>query len=168
MQPTTTTTTTEEQRPMKAITTKYHGATSHRPARIIATDLDGNRSTVPADGDFPYDSAHRAAAVRLCETMRWPGADALVGGTVKHGGVMAWVFSPEQPAAHPPEQPAAASALLARALPLLVQLGDYIGNGPVDPARPDSLGTRCDLIGDIQQSLSTTNAARLMTRSDRP
>jgi hypothetical protein len=40
--------------------------------------------------------------------------------------------------------------LLRRTLPMLVQLGDHIGNGPIDPARPDSLGTRCDLIGDIR------------------
>lgn len=46
-------------------------------------------------------------------------------------------------------------ALLARALPLLVQLGDFIGNGPVDPARAESLGVRCDLIGDINDALAT-------------
>ncbi len=44
--------------------------------------------------------------------------------------------------------------LLARALPMLVQLGDYIGNGPIDPTRADSLGSRCDLIGDIHAVLA--------------
>ena len=44
--------------------------------------------------------------------------------------------------------------LLRRTLPLLVRLGDFIGNGPIDPARPASLGVRCDLIGDIKQALS--------------
>lgn len=46
-----------------------------------------------------------------------------------------------------------AMALLKRTLPLLVRLGDFIGNGEVDPDRPDSLGERCDLIGDIRQLL---------------
>jgi len=82
---------------MKAITTRYVGATDRRPARIIASDLDGNRVTVPADGDFPYDGhngAHRAAAVALCQRMDWPGGESLIGGAVKHG--MVWVF-PEPP-----------------------------------------------------------------------
>jgi hypothetical protein len=43
--------------------------------------------------------------------------------------------------------------LLRRALPMLEQLGNHIGNGPIDPARPDSLGARCDLILDIKRVL---------------
>lgn len=43
--------------------------------------------------------------------------------------------------------------LLRRALPLLVQLGDFIGNGPINADRPDSLGTRCDLIADMRAAL---------------
>lgn len=39
--------------------------------------------------------------------------------------------------------------LFRRVMPMLVRLGDFIGNGPVDPNRPGSLGARCDLIGDI-------------------
>ena len=50
-------------------------------------------------------------------------------------------------------QEAEARRLLTRALPLLVQLGDYIGNGPVNGDRLDSLGERCDLIGDIKDLL---------------
>lgn len=45
-------------------------------------------------------------------------------------------------------------AIVARVIPMLVQLGDYIGNGPIDPSRPGSLGTRCDLIGDLQALLA--------------
>lgn len=45
-------------------------------------------------------------------------------------------------------------ALLTRALPLLETLGDHIGNGPIDPNRRDSFGTRCDLILDIKEKLS--------------
>lgn len=44
--------------------------------------------------------------------------------------------------------------LLTRTLPLLVQLGDFIGNGEIDPTRPDSVGIRCDLIGDIKRVLT--------------
>jgi hypothetical protein len=59
-----------------------------------------------------------------------------------------------------PEQPTAATAreLLARVLPQLERLGDYIGNGRIDPARAGSLGERCDLIGDIKDWLATTGA----------
>jgi len=47
-----------------------------------------------------------------------------------------------------------ADALLVRVLPMLSRLGDFIGNGPLDSTRPDSLGTRCDLIGDIKDFLN--------------
>jgi hypothetical protein len=43
--------------------------------------------------------------------------------------------------------------LLRRALPLLVALGDYIGNGPVIGLRGNSLGMRCDLIADIEAAI---------------
>jgi hypothetical protein len=43
--------------------------------------------------------------------------------------------------------------LLMRALPMLRRLGDFIGNGEVDPDRPGSLGARCDLIIDIRDAL---------------
>lgn len=41
-----------------------------------------------------------------------------------------------------------------RALPLLCRLGDFIGNGPINPNRPDSLGERCDVIGDLRDALA--------------
>jgi hypothetical protein len=47
---------------------------------------------------------------------------------------------------------------MQRALPFLVKLGDFIGNGPIDHNRPDgraSLGSRCDLIGDIREFLDS-------------
>ena len=47
-------------------------------------------------------------------------------------------------------------ALLERALPLLVRLGDYIGNGPVDEKLAGSLGQRCDLILDIWNVLDSS------------
>jgi hypothetical protein len=36
---------------------------------------------------------------------------------------------------------------------MLCRLGDFIGNGELDSTRPDSLGARCDLIGDIRDLL---------------
>ena len=49
-------------------------------------------------------------------------------------------------------------ALLLRTLPLLIRLGDFIDNGPVDPTREESIGLRCDLIGDIKTALEAFDA----------
>jgi hypothetical protein len=56
--------------------------------------------------------------------------------------------------------------MLRRALPLLERLGDFIGNGEIDPQRPGSLGERCDLIGDIKSHLRTDDAAKLARLSE--
>jgi len=48
--------------------------------------------------------------------------------------------------------------LLDRALPMLCKLGDFIGNGEIDKSREDSLGARCDLIGDIKNALKPTGS----------
>jgi hypothetical protein len=80
---------------MKAITTRYIGQTDRRPARIIASDSDGNRFVVAVDSeeaDYPHDNAHRRAAVCLCKKMQWPGAETLIEGSIKHGRV--FVFPP--------------------------------------------------------------------------
>ena len=37
---------------------------------------------------------------------------------------------------------------------MLEQLGDFIGNGELDPKNPDSLGERCDLILNIKKALN--------------
>jgi hypothetical protein len=64
-------------------------------------------------------------------------------------------------------------ALLTRVLPLLERLGDFIGNGEIDPSRTASLGERCDLIGDIKDYLRgskptehTWVTARFMVRNE--
>lgn len=44
--------------------------------------------------------------------------------------------------------------LLRHALPMLEQLGDFIGNGELDPKNADSLGERCDLILKIKKALN--------------
>lgn len=46
-------------------------------------------------------------------------------------------------------------SLLRRAVPMLVKLGDFIGNGPI--TGPDSMGERCDLIGEIRAILREEN-----------
>lgn len=52
-------------------------------------------------------------------------------------------------------------ALLERTIPMLIRLGDFIGNGDVDTTRPDSLGVRCDLIGDIRAAIAQANGGAL-------
>ncbi len=75
---------------MKAITTKFLGPTNTRPARIVASDLDGNRVTISygqaGDGGM---GEFRAAADALCAKMSWPGE--LVGGAVKDGYVFVFM-----------------------------------------------------------------------------
>jgi hypothetical protein len=82
---------------MKAITTRYIGQTNHRPARIIASDSDGNRVTLPYDGltddrtDYLAlnEDPHRKAAKALCAKMGWTGR--LVAGGVKDGYVFVFL-----------------------------------------------------------------------------
>jgi len=81
---------------MKAIKTRYIGATDRRPARIIASDSDGNRITVKTDSGSthdPHDPNHRYAAIALCHKMGWPDAETLIEGGIKGGRV--FVFPPK-------------------------------------------------------------------------
>ena len=55
--------------------------------------------------------------------------------------------------------------MLARAIPLLIRLGDFIGNGELSQ-RPNSLGERCDLIGDIRRALAAQT--RVFRAKDHP
>ena len=77
---------------MKAIRTKYHGATDTRGSRISASDEDGNRVTIP----YPHElyelsgeAVHRKAAEALCEKMNWAGP--MIGGALKDGYAFVWV-----------------------------------------------------------------------------
>lgn len=78
---------------MKAIKTVYHGPTNTRGSRIVASDEDHNRISIP----FPYDldgmDAHAKAAVALCVKMKWEGV--LHGGGFKDCYV--FVFAPRKP-----------------------------------------------------------------------
>jgi hypothetical protein len=77
---------------MKAIVTKYRGPTDTRGARIIASDEDGNRVSIPYPHELSGEDVHRKAAVALCDKMRWTGADTLVCGGIKHGYVFVFPF----------------------------------------------------------------------------
>lgn len=68
---------------MKAISTRYLGATDRRGSRIVASDLDGNRVTIPYPHELSGEAVHRKAAEALCTKMQWTGA--LAGGATKHG-----------------------------------------------------------------------------------
>lgn len=77
---------------MKAIRTKYHGATNTKGSRISASDEDGNRVSIPYPHELSGGAVHRAAADALCQKMGWGGE--LVGGGLKDGYV--FVFTPDK------------------------------------------------------------------------
>jgi hypothetical protein len=74
---------------MKAISTKYHGPTDTRGARISAWDLDGNRVSIPYPHHLSGEDVHRLAAEALKTKMHWSGT--LVGGATKSGYVFVFV-----------------------------------------------------------------------------
>lgn len=74
---------------MKAIQTKYTGATNTRGARIIATDNDGNRVIISYPHELSGMAVHFEAAKALCSKMGWTGT--LAGGTTATGYVFVWV-----------------------------------------------------------------------------
>lgn len=77
---------------MKAIITKYHGATDTKGSRISATDTDRNRISIPYPYELSGSAVHRAAAEALCKKMKWEGR--LIGGGIKGG--YAFVFAESQ------------------------------------------------------------------------
>ncbi len=70
---------------MKAIMTTYHGPTNTRGSRIIATDGDRNRVTIPYPHELSGEACHRKAAEALKDKMGWKGK--LIGGGLKNGYV---------------------------------------------------------------------------------
>ena len=73
---------------MKAILTKYHGPTNVRGARIIASDMDGNRAIIGYPHQLSQEDAHRFAAKVLRDKMGWQGR--MIGGGIRGG--YAFVF----------------------------------------------------------------------------
>jgi len=62
---------------MKAIVTKYLGATDYRGSRIVATAEGGHRVTVRYD--HGASDPHNIAAVALCKKLGWTG-ELIAGG----------------------------------------------------------------------------------------
>ncbi len=78
---------------MKAIKTTYKGPTSTRGSRIIASDEDGNRTTISYPHELSGMNCHAKAAIELCRKMGWTGT--LHGGGLKDCYV--FVFAPTKP-----------------------------------------------------------------------
>lgn len=77
---------------MKAISTRYSGATDNRGPRIIASDMDGKRLAVSIPENIHNDyNIHRYAAEEFMWKFRWPEC-GMIGGSVKGG--MVWVMTP--------------------------------------------------------------------------
>ncbi len=79
---------------MKAITTKINGPTDTPGTRIVATDGDGNRVSVPYDHALNPDQNHRVAMETLCRKLGWHGE--IAGGTLMQSGReigMVWVWT---------------------------------------------------------------------------
>lgn len=87
---------------MKAIRTKYHGATNTRGSRITASDQDGNKCTIPYPHELSGEAVHRKAADALCKKMGWAGE--LVGGSLKDGYVFVFAADRRESGAPPIHQ----------------------------------------------------------------
>lgn len=73
---------------MQAITTKYHGPTNTRGARISATSESGIKATIGYPHELSGEAVHRAAVVELCRRLGWHGT--LIAGETKGGYVYVW------------------------------------------------------------------------------
>lgn len=74
---------------MKAIMTKYHGATDTKGSRVSASDGDGNRVILSWDNSMNGDENHDNAALTLCARMGWHGP--MIRGF--HGNQYVYVFT---------------------------------------------------------------------------
>ena len=70
---------------MKAITTKFHGASNARGARYSASDSDGNRVITSIDHGFGSLANHTEAAVTLCRKMGMAWEDGQRRDQGRHG-----------------------------------------------------------------------------------
>ena len=76
---------------MKAIETKYLGATDTKPSRIKAFANGGNQITISYDHELNQGQAHRKAAQALADKMGWKGR--LIGGGTANGYVFVFEHS---------------------------------------------------------------------------
>ncbi len=75
---------------MKAILTRYRPQTNTKPARVLATDSDGNKVMVNVSTYDSAEMAHDGAAISLCWKMNWSGKLAS-GGLGSDKVVYVWV-----------------------------------------------------------------------------
>lgn len=77
---------------MKAIRTKYIGATNFKPSRIVAESGEKGQRVIASFGSLNSSDnvAHGMMARRLCDKMGWKGE--LIGGGFPDG-TMVWVFA---------------------------------------------------------------------------
>ena len=68
---------------MKAIETHYLGPTDRKGSRLVASDGDGNRVTIPYPSDLDPEAAHLKAALALKLKMDWKGR--LMQGSTRTG-----------------------------------------------------------------------------------
>lgn len=77
---------------MKAITTKYHGQTSTKPARVSASAEGVSTVTVSVSAYDSSDAASIGAAKELCKKLNWTGT--LAEGFIEPGvNVYVWINS---------------------------------------------------------------------------
>lgn len=85
---------------MQVITTRYHGPSLTKPARISATTAGGRRIYMPLESDKMIpdrndEQRHVIAAHTLCAKLKW--TDERVTGCLEHG-VYVHVLTPKKPA----------------------------------------------------------------------
>ena len=73
---------------MKAIKTKYHGATNTRGSRFSAEAEGVARIYMPYDYELNAEENHRIVAEKLCDKYDWKGE--IIGGGLKD--CVVWVF----------------------------------------------------------------------------
>ena len=75
---------------MQTITTKYHGPTNNRGARISATSSSGIRVSVPYAHELNSEDAHKVAMIALCRKLKWTGK--FTSGEQEKGYVFVFVY----------------------------------------------------------------------------
>lgn len=65
---------------MKAILTKYVGASTTKPAYYKASDSDGHTAIVKESQADGSENGHDKAAIALCHKMSWRSNDLVQGG----------------------------------------------------------------------------------------
>lgn len=77
---------------MKAIRTRYYGPTNTKGSRIVASDGDGNSTSIGYPHSFNSDEAHELAAYLLMEKMQW--TNQIIGGGFQRD--MYWTMIPRE------------------------------------------------------------------------